>query len=736
MGSTGAYFSKCIGPEKHKFTVSVQGHLWSSARHCHETLPEFAKVIERNAKKLHFISSSDSIQRLQLAQADGSDPEELDIDSTLEDILILKGSKQLVAIIDSPKRELDTIERSPLGSPITLPETHKLENTLLKSDAPSSYSLTPTSAPTGDDTDQSPVQKCNKSPSLIRLYPGPFDLKLEQPHRGFMKPLSTVEHISSVSREDGNFQVQNCAKLDMPPALYPLPQQSRPPGGFQPTFVQGTNDIPSNLVCSSNSAPTPAELASYLVRGSTFQSRTAFSRAGNIRRLPHHCCSDVRDSAGFHPSAPSRIPTVSSTNANEYGQGTPNIAMLAQFLASQLKAFIPPKSEDPHGGDVTKSTSTAKENRCDNFRLAGELIVDRHDSDHAGVEENLQQRHNVTERNSVEQEKCQKISVCESRSDKDESSSSADANTLADPANIMPNYEDVNNRPDPVFLVNRRSKMGLGTHHLRLSNLSAYFHLSVVEAAKKLGVSQTTLKKACRKFGLKRWPGRKVRSLESTIHGLEHTIAVGQGSGMEDLTEAFMRSEVLKLQQEWHQLVHGVPASQQQLPLPKTADLYKRLYSKGWRAKFHNVSGRLDINLNLDSPPNDGSDENLHQPFYQGYNEEARTDAEAHVETKSNGGNKSSKQQLSSDDQTREGCDHMACSGPTTPPNENSDSCLKNSVPARASRDNYVSQTVIEKTPDLIKHAEPTRPEQQEVIVEKRKAFTDRYPKRPRRCSD
>ncbi len=52
----------------------------------------------------------------------------------------------------------------------------------------------------------------------------------------------------------------------------------------------------------------------------------------------------------------------------------------------------------------------------------------------------------------------------------------------------------------------------------------------------------------------------QVRSLESTIHGLEHTIAVGQGAGMEELTEAYMRSEVTKLQQEMDQLVHGTPA--------------------------------------------------------------------------------------------------------------------------------------------------------------------------------
>jgi hypothetical protein len=48
--------------------------------------------------------------------------------------------------------------------------------------------------------------------------------------------------------------------------------------------------------------------------------------------------------------------------------------------------------------------------------------------------------------------------------------------------------------------------------------------------------------------------------LESTIHGLEHTIAVGQGAGLEELTEAYMRSEVSKLQQEMDQLVHGTPA--------------------------------------------------------------------------------------------------------------------------------------------------------------------------------
>jgi hypothetical protein len=70
---------------------------------------------------------------------------------------------------------------------------------------------------------------------------------------------------------------------------------------------------------------------------------------------------------------------------------------------------------------------------------------------------------------------------------------------------------------------------------LKASDLSIYFHLTVVDAAKKLGICTTSLKKVCQKFGLERSPGRKVRSFENTIHGLDHTIAVDQGVGMEEL---------------------------------------------------------------------------------------------------------------------------------------------------------------------------------------------------------
>eukprot|EP00741_Cyanophora_paradoxa_P008380 tig00001304_g8107.t1 len=48
-----------------------------------------------------------------------------------------------------------------------------------------------------------------------------------------------------------------------------------------------------------------------------------------------------------------------------------------------------------------------------------------------------------------------------------------------------------------------------------LSRLQEHFALSIQAAAGKLGVCVTTLKKICRSYGIKRWPGRKLRKAGS-----------------------------------------------------------------------------------------------------------------------------------------------------------------------------------------------------------------------------
>jgi len=44
-----------------------------------------------------------------------------------------------------------------------------------------------------------------------------------------------------------------------------------------------------------------------------------------------------------------------------------------------------------------------------------------------------------------------------------------------------------------------------------LETLSQYFHMTIQDASKALDISGTSLKKICRKYGLERWPHRKVR---------------------------------------------------------------------------------------------------------------------------------------------------------------------------------------------------------------------------------
>lgn len=72
VGATMAPGSSCIGPavtektekvnavmaEKVKFTVSVRGHQWSSARHVEETLQEFAAVIQVTVPQTSAVNSA------------------------------------------------------------------------------------------------------------------------------------------------------------------------------------------------------------------------------------------------------------------------------------------------------------------------------------------------------------------------------------------------------------------------------------------------------------------------------------------------------------------------------------------------------------------------------------------------------------------------------------------------------------------------------------------------------
>lgn len=50
------------------------------------------------------------------------------------------------------------------------------------------------------------------------------------------------------------------------------------------------------------------------------------------------------------------------------------------------------------------------------------------------------------------------------------------------------------------------------TGKLTLKDLRNYFNLPIEEAARRLRLCPTVVKKICRKYGLNRWPYRKVSS--------------------------------------------------------------------------------------------------------------------------------------------------------------------------------------------------------------------------------
>ncbi|KAI5078365.1 hypothetical protein GOP47_0006036 [Adiantum capillus-veneris] len=91
------------------------------------------------------------------------------------------------------------------------------------------------------------------------------------------------------------------------------------------------------------------------------------------------------------------------------------------------------------------------------------------------------------------------------------------------------------------------------TGKLKMSDLAQFFHLPINAAAKELGICPTVLKKICRRNGMRRWPHRKIKSIERIIATLEQTIAEGAGQGDESI-----RMEIAMLRNERAQLCAGL----------------------------------------------------------------------------------------------------------------------------------------------------------------------------------
>lgn len=59
------------------------------------------------------------------------------------------------------------------------------------------------------------------------------------------------------------------------------------------------------------------------------------------------------------------------------------------------------------------------------------------------------------------------------------------------------------------------------TKMLSRKTISQYFYMPITQAARELNVGLTLLKKRCRELGIRRWPHRKLMSLQTLINNVQ-----------------------------------------------------------------------------------------------------------------------------------------------------------------------------------------------------------------------
>jgi hypothetical protein len=440
---------------------------------------------QRNARRLDFIGDGDSIQRLQLANADGTEPEELDVDATLEDVIICMGrNKQLVAIVNSSSKSTppppltecngrpDTEKLGP-ASPMGLASLHKPK---AKNDTSPSSSLygsfaTPGAAclvPEDNNTELpgvgvKPLQVLLKNHGSVNYKPKCDPAAL----RALKRMLPSSDPSPATFHEEGSCaftqEYEPCEpQVDCRQQLPAMASRSNNfdvNGGGVGACAKGMQVV--GAMFNSGLTPSPAELAQFLVQGSTLPHQVSSSRFSSMSNgIPIKPLSNQSTpNAGFQSFGSellSQLPVMPNSHM-QCSTGTPNIAMLAQFLASQLRAFAPV----PGGAHLSADSAPISPTHSKVVPPTKEALaptVMKLTPQTAGYDATQCPETSLPEFRSPKLAAvAPRVSVSESH-EKDQSSSSANANATATPSSDGIDSEQVNGQSDLIFLVNRRSK--------------------------------------------------------------------------------------------------------------------------------------------------------------------------------------------------------------------------------------------------------------------------------------
>ncbi|KAK9278452.1 hypothetical protein L1049_028017 [Liquidambar formosana] len=108
---------------------------------------------------------------------------------------------------------------------------------------------------------------------------------------------------------------------------------------------------------------------------------------------------------------------------------------------------------------------------------------------------------------------------------------------------------------------------------LSRETISQYFYMPITQAAKELNVGLTLLKKRCRELGIRRWPHRKLMSLQTLIKNVQE---LGKDEG--EASEGKLRNAIEILEQERRLM--------EEMPDVQLEDKTKRLRQACFKANY------------------------------------------------------------------------------------------------------------------------------------------------------
>jgi hypothetical protein len=95
----------------------------------------------------------------------------------------------------------------------------------------------------------------------------------------------------------------------------------------------------------------------------------------------------------------------------------------------------------------------------------------------------------------------------------------------------------------PMFSSSRRKSASR-------DQIASYFHLPIAAASREIGICATLLKKICRKYGIPRWPFRKLKSIEKAMVNLIDTLRSAP-------QEEGVLTQLLRLQRQKENILFG-----------------------------------------------------------------------------------------------------------------------------------------------------------------------------------